>query len=235
MLLQASEQRSGFATAFDSIAQLLINRIRLNVFGQRCRILEVEFYLHSTAHPDPFTHCHPIQQQVGQWYLHRVGSGFRGGSFKGIDLTFGSGTASGGILIRTLESAEGQIICGPSLCVDLILRSADCEKPADLDSQICETPAWSNACPLRVEQSPLVESELCHTSARVGLKGAKIQDKELATDYAARLYRFFIRPRAIKKGRPEVIRALLQQGHSHNEVHKLTGSPMRTIEKYASC
>jgi hypothetical protein len=75
------------------------------------RFEEIEFYCHSGIHQDPFAHCNPIQQSFGKWYafvsfnclalhfnswnfffryFHRNGNNYRGGSYKGVDLTFGA-------------------------------------------------------------------------------------------------------------------------------------------------
>jgi len=38
---------------------------------------------------DPFTHKDPLQQTCGQWYFHKIGAQYKGGTYKGLDLTFG--------------------------------------------------------------------------------------------------------------------------------------------------
>jgi hypothetical protein len=140
-------------------------------------ILKLEFYLHkSGCHPDPFTHQTEEQAYTGQWYLsfvqfvcqfipfgryfHRAptrssgpnrstSTGYRGGTRKGLDLTFGHHITSqhfaskssdellstrGGILLRTIRrtTTGGQIISGPSLLVDEILSVSRAESISDL-------------------------------------------------------------------------------------------------------
>ncbi|KAJ3343705.1 hypothetical protein HDU93_006617 [Gonapodya sp. JEL0774] len=89
------------------------------------RLAELEFYWnHPTDHPDPFSHKNPDQALPMRWYFHKQGRSFRGGTWKGLDITFGgsrcgavdetsdaSGVDSavgstwfGGILIRSLEA-----------------------------------------------------------------------------------------------------------------------------------
>jgi hypothetical protein len=62
-----------------------------------------------------------------QWYFHRAGkhpnSKYKGGTYKGLDLTFGNPNQYGGILIRAIQSITDQrVIDGPSKVVDEILR-----------------------------------------------------------------------------------------------------------------
>ncbi|KAH8092514.1 hypothetical protein BXZ70DRAFT_457683 [Cristinia sonorae] len=67
-------------------------------------VLEIEFYLlQPRCHEDPFTHGSTEQQHSGRWYFHRAprrspvpqqtvvtaAGGYRGGTRKGLDLTFG--------------------------------------------------------------------------------------------------------------------------------------------------
>ncbi len=89
---------------FTRIAERLLNGSRLTVGKQAYRLVEIEFYYWSDAHPDPFAHRDPIQFSIGHWYFHRTRGTLRSGSFKGLDLTFGDGPTSGGILIRGMET-----------------------------------------------------------------------------------------------------------------------------------
>ncbi len=38
---------------------------------------------------DPFSHCDAMQQTCAQWYFHKTGGKYRGGTYKGLDVTFG--------------------------------------------------------------------------------------------------------------------------------------------------
>lgn len=91
------------------------------------QLIELEFYVHHPDHPDPFSHTHPLQSQVGRWYLHPSG-----GTRKGLDFTFGqSEHQNAGVLIRGVmcvgrtknlrENIEiGQQIRGPSRWLDIL-------------------------------------------------------------------------------------------------------------------
>ncbi|CAG8622430.1 23102_t:CDS:1 [Cetraspora pellucida] len=117
------------------VANFLLRNTRLHLPPKRTfTILEIEFYLRDEVndHCDPFSHGHEHQLTCGEWYFHHVGRfGYRGGSRKGIDITFGSKNRNiyGGILIRAIRDDEtNQVIEGPSLVVDKILELCDVDQ-----------------------------------------------------------------------------------------------------------
>ncbi|MCA9217245.1 MAG: hypothetical protein KDB27_29450 [Planctomycetales bacterium] len=219
------EATSVFALAANDI----LLRHSLIVSDQRYRILEIEFYFHTTLHADPFAHCHPVQATFGQWYFHRVGTGYRGGTFKGIDITFGNADAFGGILIRTLEKDAG-VICGPSLCVDQLLSASGQATVEELDRAIAGRVVWDETSPLQLVRENQNSRHTVYKSSRVGLSTRHSQDDNarIYRDYA---YRFLVKPRKIKKGRTELITSLAASGYSVEEIRSITGSPLRAIEK----
>ncbi len=106
---------------FDAIAERLLCGCRLMVAGEAHRLTEIEMYYHGGWHLDPFSHRDPVTKATGPWYFHRTHGVYRGGSFKGVDLTFGGTEAFGGILIRGVEREDGVLVDGPSLLVDYLL------------------------------------------------------------------------------------------------------------------
>ncbi|KAF8967490.1 hypothetical protein BDZ97DRAFT_1916773 [Flammula alnicola] len=157
------------STRFDQIAKALIHEFRLVVRRENARdvefeILEAEFYLQvGGCHEDPFTHGSEEQKVGGRWYFHRAPrfskdshrsltstTEYRGGSRKGMDLTFGGplqsteplseGTSTlagrllrGGILLRSVrQTATGKVVSGPSLLVDQILSASGVSSIEDL-------------------------------------------------------------------------------------------------------
>lgn len=87
--------------------------------GQIARILECELY----RHDDPYTHGNERQREIGTFYVHRTGTlandSYKGGTFKGIDIT-----CNGGILIRSIHIiGSGTIIEGPCNVVDHLTLS----------------------------------------------------------------------------------------------------------------
>ena len=216
---------------FHDIATRLLGSCRLRAADSSSRLVEIELYYDSKEHPDPFAHRHPEQASPERWYFHRIGESYRGGSFKGLDLTFGNGGAHGGILIRSLETSEGRVVVGPSLCVDHLLATTGSPSVAALARMIGGRHATDPESPLQLidESNGNGQRDVrLFRSARVGLS-LKRHNDAIAADRLVRPYRFLTEPRRVTKGRPELIGALLSAGHSPEDVHRLTGSPMKTI------
>ncbi|CAF2129148.1 unnamed protein product [Rotaria magnacalcarata] len=130
-----------YQTVFQTIADKLINSYELVLNAKHIfRLSEIEFYFyHQTRHPDTFAHRHPEQQRHSNWYFHRQGTSstasYKAGTYKGVDITFGSPNDSsyGGILIRSIENKQtGQIYEGSCLVVDAILNLCDCKAIKEL-------------------------------------------------------------------------------------------------------
>src|SRR5215813_2446354 len=150
---------------FARIANRLLNGTRIVVGNGAHRIVEIEFYYHGDQHLDPFTHRESLQLQLGRWYFHRTRGTYRSGTLKGLDLTFGDGQAFAGVLIRSLETPDGKLIDGPSLCVDHLLARAGCESVAALDSAIKGRLAWDSTSPLVLTVLDTVEARQLTRSA----------------------------------------------------------------------
>lgn len=213
------------------LAERLLRATVLHVGRQAYRLLEVEFYYRAQGHLDPFAHAQPIQRSAARWYFHRQGSSYRGGSFKGVDITFGPQHSFGGILIRSLRSSEGTVVNGSSLCVDTLLAQTKVKTIAALDSSIDgrnvddkQAPIWLG--PIEFASDPIYET------ARVGLTLKRAQQFPEMPDYLLRPYRYVIDPRAVKKGRVHVIIAMHQRGLDTTEIRELTGSPRATVDRY---
>jgi len=216
---------------FTEIASQLLNRTRLLVCGKPHRLVELEFYYYNESHPDPFAHRHPLQLTWGRWYFHRQRDNYRGGSFKGLDLTFGENTAFGGILIRSLEAADGTLIDGPSLCVDHLLAQAEVSQVAELDQAIDARVAWDSNSPLVLEETTIEQHQI-FDSARVGLSLKRVHSYPNMPQYLLRSYRYLTEPQRIRKGKLYLVLALHLQQVSQEVIHQLTGCPRKTIERY---
>ncbi|KAJ3852393.1 hypothetical protein EV368DRAFT_41145 [Lentinula lateritia] len=173
-LLDVSGQdtTSNIELRFDKIAKEILHHLLLvlrNTNGTvtTFEVLELENYFWmAEVHEDPFTHGAPEQTRSGNWYFHRapqksndlrkssaiVTGGYRGGTRKGLDLTFGPSldipspyfsppplketpipSNRGGILLRTLQNTStGRVISGPSLLVDEILKFNSVTSISDL-------------------------------------------------------------------------------------------------------
>jgi hypothetical protein len=63
----------------NTLAPFLLNEVDLIVNGIKHKLREIEFYYTCETHPDPFTHCQPLQEQTAIWYFHRTGKSYRSG------------------------------------------------------------------------------------------------------------------------------------------------------------
>jgi hypothetical protein len=226
------QQRKDLGGWFARIAEEVLRRSELHVGEETLRLVEVEFYYHGEGHFDPFSHRQPITQQAGLWYFHGTGGSYRGGSFKGADITFGHPGVYGGILIRAVERRDGRLIDGPSLCVDHFLKSAGYQTVAELDRAIARRKVWQVGNPLRVTESAVGHDWPIYHSARVGLTPNSQRDPEARIDYLSRPYRFLTEPRRIKKGRRQLVAGLHEQGWSDDDIVRLTGCPRGALPRH---
>jgi hypothetical protein len=194
-------------------------------------IVEVEGYYHAPGHEDPFTHRHPLQQRCGAWYFHRSGKGYRGGSFKGLDLAFGGPSSFGGFLIRGIRREDGHFVHGPSRCVDLLLALTGACRVAQLDDSLEGRQAWEPTLPLRLEWLEGEARPPALSTARVGLTLRKHRGEE-ALRFLLSRYRYLTHPRATARGKAHMALAMLLDGHSAEEAHQTTGCPMAAIRRY---
>jgi hypothetical protein len=219
---------------FTRIAERLLNGSYLVAGRQAHRLVEIEMYYWSVAHADPFTHRDPIQFRIGHWYFHRSGGTYRGGSFKGLDLTFGDRTTSGGILLRGMEKPDGTPIDGPSLCVDHLLGATGTASIAALDRDIGGRLAWEDANPLLLQQTDTLAPRVLIRSPRVGLLLKKAGSQTESTRFVMRPYRYLTEPRRTRKGKAPIVLALHARGDSVADIQRLTNCPRRTIERYVA-
>jgi hypothetical protein len=205
---------------FARIADELLNRTHWMVSGRPHRMTEVEFYYVGPGHR--------VQQSAGRWYFHKTAGIYRGGSFKGVDLTFGNEEARAGILIRGAEAPDGKRIDGPSLLVDHLL--AECGKPtvAALDQEINTRLAWDVTSPLHLEPATDLHKPIA-SCARVGLSLRKARPGSTAPAFLTRPYRFLTDPAMIAKGKVQMVLGLHRRGATVDEIRRATGCPDRTI------
>jgi hypothetical protein len=229
---------------FDSISSALLSEYYLSVIHGSSRtdyeILELEFYLQkSGCHEDPFTHGSAEQERSGQWYFHRtpkrsnssqaslaatVTGGYRGGTRKGLDLTFGgpvctqtsssaephiaSGILRGGALLRTIRRSHDQkVISGPSLLVDEILRVCSASNISELvsvkwqgDIAALSAPSQPRSVYMYLRKRPAssLTTSPVFRSPRIGLDLSNPETKINLTHprivFVGKLYRYFTYP-----------------------------------------
>jgi hypothetical protein len=213
-----------------SLAHFLLNRTSLVIASIPHRLTEVEVYFHSDRHPDPYPHRHPAQTGVNRWYFHQTGKGFRGGSYKGVDVTIGEGKAIGGILFRGLEKPDGTLIDGPSLQVDHWLRLTGEKKVADLYRRISPLDTWDQDNLVHLKAEAEDRDLEIFSSARVGLPWRPFDPLRL--EYLTKPYRFLTEPKRIRKGKGATILGLIREKQDDDTIHRLTGSPRRSIARF---
>ncbi len=161
-LLPANNATEGqHRVAFRRIADLLLRHTTWCIAEVPHRFTEVQFYWSGGAHRDPFVHDDATQREFARWYHHRTAGVFRGGSFKGLDVTMGSPDVAAGVFVRGVKCLEGEgaLIDGPSLCVDHLLaltRSKSVSALADWFDRRVDAP------PSKTSPSYLVVSERAH-------------------------------------------------------------------------
>lgn len=78
---------------FSRIANNLLLSKKMVINQVSYRFTEIEFYYHSSIHPDPYTHEHSLE--AGKWRFHN----------QGLDITLKGKEGYGGILIRGIEKS----------------------------------------------------------------------------------------------------------------------------------
>jgi hypothetical protein len=217
---------------FFALASRLLNSTDFLVNGIVYRLAELEVYYHNPDHPDPYVHCDPLQREYGRWYFHRTGTSYRGGSFKGLDLTFGADNFHCGILIRSVVTPDGNLICGPSLTVDHLLARTGSTSVATLDSLIGDRKVWDETSPLHLRDSPTPRTTPVYATSRVGLSLKKAEKNPDMVRFMGRQYRYLTEPLRISNGKLHLVLALHQQGESLETIMRVTGCMKTTVERY---
>ncbi len=125
--LEAAPERGTteeYQAYFARLSRAVLHERLLQVGAKQFRVVECEVYVRAAAGwNDMFAHADPQQLIPGSFYFHKTGNGFRGGSYKGMDIGCGQPDAYGGVLVRSVVDLEtGTMTSGPSLCVDLFLK-----------------------------------------------------------------------------------------------------------------
>ena len=216
---------------FASIAKVVLTRTELHAGRDVFRVAEAEFYDYSPGHADPFAHRHATQERAGYWYFHRVGKGYRGGSYKGTDLAFGEPGVPSGILIRAVVRADGTRIDGPSRLTDALLAAAGFDTVAALDAACGRADDPSSA--LRLIDAPERPAEILAT-ARVGLslKTHTAGTIGVAADYLFRRYRFLTDPARTRTGRAQLALSLFGAGLDDAQVARVAGFRANVVAGY---
>jgi hypothetical protein len=81
---EGSMSRKVMACRLSAVASGVLEHAVLVVAGKQYWFEEVEVYCHTKTdlHQDPFVHADARQHEFGKFYFHRMGSGYKGGTYK---------------------------------------------------------------------------------------------------------------------------------------------------------
>jgi 3-methyladenine DNA glycosylase Mpg len=193
----------------NELAKYLLFETHLVVNGNNYRMVEIELYICTDAHKDIFTHCHREQKNMLTWYFHQMSdkvNSYKGGTFKGMDITCAIDGGYGGILIRSvMDEATKEVIEGPCKTVDKILEKTKYSSIKDLvvSGLVNDLSCVKNNL-LKLEEKHYESSDL-YICPRIGLsmKGSDIDEKQ---KWVNNNYRFVIFKDNIKKEKKKMVK-----------------------------
>ncbi|TPX41508.1 hypothetical protein SeMB42_g04012 [Synchytrium endobioticum] len=183
---------------------------------------EVEFYIKSKHHPDPYTHVSAAQSQFGLWRFHKRGNSYAGGTWKGMDISLGSNLSDdgaapsdavyGGILLRSMVNLDSRrVVEGPCKIVDAILDIVGAQNVADLATRVLmhdlridnvKSSIYISNAETDMELSPGILE-----SPRIGLYLRKAHKEDLRDRryFVSQLYRFHSQDVKLVKGKAHTL------------------------------
>ena len=223
------KQGSTYEEKFMVLAKEILNNFTLKIKDIDYSIEEIEVYFKSDDHKDIYVHCDEAQLTRGQWYFHKFKSGaYKGGTFKGLDMTFGTksdtGNKFGGILIRSISS-DDEFITGPSNTVSHILSKTNFDSVSNLVDSLKTMSIDNKKNPFYVQYSKgKGRGKDIFTGPRVGLS---FKDHE----YTFINYRYLTNPKKIPKYRSTVISTLYKDGKTSQEITEATQLNESSVKK----
>lgn len=198
---------------------LVLNNIKL-------KIKEVEYYYTSPTHPDPYPHQTEEQLQNNTFYLHKTGKNYREGTYRGIDITCGNGKNYGGILIRSLQKDNGEIICGPCCCVDELIRIVKLTTAKEFSNHLGKN--IFDTTKLHLISNDKINKDI-GSSIRVGLNLNKKVEVKIQLEYLMKNYRYFDDAVKLSKGKTQSILQLIKENKSEKEITSKYGRKVKTV------
>lgn len=175
---------------FASFANYILNKTVIICNNVNLRICEIEFYLKSDDHKDPYVHDLAEQHTYSNWYFHRYNNGtYKNGTFKGLDITFGDKSKAFGILIRSIYHPIDKIIEGPCKTVNKLLELFEVKSIMDFTDN--KTMSIFND-KLKLVEMPDYDTQTIIRGPRIGLSNKNIE-------YQNKDYRFAIKGMIKKK------------------------------------
>ena len=193
----------------NELAKYLLFETHLSVNGNDYRMIEIELYICNDNHKDIFTHCHKEQKKMLTWYFHQMSEkdhSYKGGTFKGLDITCGIDNGYGGVLIRSiLNETTNEVTEGPCKVVNELLGKIKCESIKTLViDKLNNDLSCVNSNLLKLEEKRYNDVDI-YVGSRIGLsmKGNNIMEK---TKWLNNKYRFIIFKDNVKKEKKKMIK-----------------------------
>ena len=193
----------------NELAKYLLFETHLVINGNNYRMIEIELYICNDLHKDIFTHCHKEQKNMLTWYFHQMSDkdhSYKGGTFKGLDITCGIDNGHGGVLIRSImNESTNEVIEGPCKVVNEFLMKTKCES---IKTLVIDKFNNNLSCIvhdlLKLEEKHYNVTDL-FVSSRIGLsmKGDNIEEK---TKWLNNNYRFIIFKDNVKKEKKKMVK-----------------------------
>jgi hypothetical protein len=227
---------------FNDIAKRILNESILLINNIPHYICEVEFYLYSVNHPDPFTHKDKEQSIPNNWYFHKKGGNYKSGTFKGLDMTFRPNVITynkkygmyGGMLIRSIskltseeddngngDNSKDDFIEGPCRVVDYILKLCNESSVKDFVNKY-GVEIKDNESLRIAPRIDLNSEDYCahniYNSPRVGLTLKDPKEFALRKEYIMQNYRYLVYPHKYKRNRKLIACQLLESGNNSNNI-----------------
>jgi 3-methyladenine DNA glycosylase Mpg len=184
----------------ETIAKSLLLKYVLMVNDKEYRICEIEFYINSTQHPDQYTHSDDDQKSFGKWYFHKCSGGsYKGGTYKGMDITMGNNETYFGILIRSIYDENlCEMIEGPCRSVNKILELNNCYDVKEYMANKCDPLSVRNTRNVYLKWKSSDNDEPIYKGPRIGLSDKYPEWQNVP-------YRFLIKKNLIKKGKSTLV------------------------------
>ncbi len=178
------------------VAKSLLLQYVIVVGDKEFMISEIEFYIRTENHDDKYTHSDKNQKLYGKWYFHRYPNGsYKGGTYKGLDITFGNEKTYFGVLIRSIYDIENnEIIEGPCRTVNKILELNKCVDVKEYMKNREDPLNARNTKNFYIKRKKEPFNKDIYTGQRIGLSDKYVVWKNIE-------YRFVINKDKIKKNK----------------------------------
>lgn len=182
----------------ENIAKTLLNKYVLVVQNKQYRMAEIEFYIKSENHNDQYTHGDKNQKKFAKFYFHRYPNGsYKGGTYKGVDLTYGDDDTCFGILIRSIYDLEtNELIEGPCKTVNKILELYNCDDVPEFMENKKDPLNARSTKNFHVKRKNIPVQQI-YKGSRIGLSDKYPQWKNVK-------YRYLTHKNMIKKGKADL-------------------------------